>query len=79
MSGDFYDVIEAENGDVGFAVIDIAGKGIPAAMLTTMIRTTIRSEFRNTHNAARVLSMTNRELYDDMSRVESLRRHSLQC
>ncbi|MEK7439423.1 MAG: SpoIIE family protein phosphatase [Chloroflexota bacterium] len=71
MSGDFYDVIEAENGDVGFAVIDIAGKGIPAAMLTTMIRTTIRSEFRNTHNAARVLSMTNRELYDDMSRVES--------
>jgi len=71
MSGDFYDVIEAENGDVGFAVIDIAGKGIPAAMLTTMIRTTIRGQFRNTHNAAAVLSMTNRELYDDMSRIES--------
>lgn len=71
MSGDFYDVIEAENGDVGFAVLDIAGKGIPAAMLTTMIRTTIRSQFRNTHNAARVLSLTNRELYGDMSRIES--------
>ena len=71
MSGDFYDVIEAENGDVGFAVLDIAGKGIPAAMLTTMIRTTIRNQFRNTHNAARVLSLTNRELYSDMSRIES--------
>lgn len=71
MSGDFYDVIEAENGDVGFAVIDIAGKGVPAAMLTAMIRTMIRSQFRSTHNAARVLSMTNRELYDDMSRVDS--------
>ena len=71
MSGDFYDVIEADNGDVGFAVIDIAGKGVPAAMLTAMIRTMIRSQFRQTHNAAQVLSATNRELYDDMSRIDS--------
>ena len=46
VAGDYYDVIHLTGGRLGLAVADVSGKGIPAAMLTTSVRTALRAETR---------------------------------
>jgi serine phosphatase RsbU (regulator of sigma subunit) len=43
IGGDFYDVVPAPTGDVMFVLADIAGKGIPAAMLLAYTRAVFRT------------------------------------
>ncbi len=43
VGGDIYDVFEAENSKVAFAVGDVAGKGLPAAMLMGLIHGALRT------------------------------------
>jgi sigma-B regulation protein RsbU (phosphoserine phosphatase) len=38
MSGDFYHYIQYENDCIGFAIADIIGKGVPAALCMSMIK-----------------------------------------
>jgi sigma-B regulation protein RsbU (phosphoserine phosphatase) len=38
VGGDYFDYFELEGGKLGFAVGDVAGKGIAAALLTSMIQ-----------------------------------------
>ena len=38
VSGDYYDVFRLEQDKLGIAICDVAGKGIPAAMVMVMIR-----------------------------------------
>lgn len=38
VGGDYFDYFEMEGGRLGFAVGDVAGKGMPAALLTSMIQ-----------------------------------------
>ncbi|MBI2193162.1 MAG: serine/threonine-protein phosphatase [Planctomycetes bacterium] len=42
VGGDYYDIIEAPNGERIFAVADVCGKGSAAAMLMVMIRSVLR-------------------------------------
>ncbi|MBI2202158.1 MAG: serine/threonine-protein phosphatase [Armatimonadetes bacterium] len=42
MGWDYYDIIEAPNGERIFAVADVCGKGSAAAMLMVMIRSVLR-------------------------------------
>ena len=42
VSGDFYDFIPLDDNRLGIAIADVRGKGIPAALLMVMIRTTLR-------------------------------------
>lgn len=43
IGGDFYDFIHLANGGLGLAVADIAGKGVPAALMMTLSRTLLRA------------------------------------
>jgi serine phosphatase RsbU (regulator of sigma subunit) len=43
IGGDFFDYLELPNGDRGFAVADVSGKGAPAALLTAMIQGVLAS------------------------------------
>jgi serine phosphatase RsbU (regulator of sigma subunit)/HAMP domain-containing protein len=43
VGGDFYDIFEIEHGLVGITVGDISGKGINAAVLTSLVKNTIRA------------------------------------
>ncbi|NDQ57625.1 MAG: SpoIIE family protein phosphatase [Acidipila sp.] len=38
VGGDYYDVLELPAGKMGFVVLDVAGKGIPAALLASMLQ-----------------------------------------
>jgi len=44
VGGDFYDVFETEPGRVGVLIGDVAGKGIEAAVVTSLVKNTIRAE-----------------------------------
>ncbi|HEX7959821.1 MAG TPA: SpoIIE family protein phosphatase [Terriglobales bacterium] len=44
VGGDYYDFIQFDNGQIGMAVADVAGKGFSAALLTFMIHAFLRSQ-----------------------------------
>ena len=44
VGGDYYDFMQLENGHIGMAVADVAGKGFAAALLTFMIHAFLRSQ-----------------------------------
>ncbi|HEY7405280.1 MAG TPA: SpoIIE family protein phosphatase [Candidatus Angelobacter sp.] len=44
VGGDYYDFMTLDNGQIGMAVADVAGKGFAAALLTFMIHAFLRSQ-----------------------------------
>jgi sigma-B regulation protein RsbU (phosphoserine phosphatase) len=50
VGGDYYDFMQLENGRIGMAVADVAGKGFAAALLTFMIHAFLRSQALSTGN-----------------------------
>ena len=65
ISGDFYDFIPLGDGQLGIAIADVRGKGIPAALLMVMIRTALRLVCREESSPASVLKRINDLLYVD--------------
>jgi sigma-B regulation protein RsbU (phosphoserine phosphatase) len=59
VSGDFYDFIPLDNSRLGIAIADVRGKGIPAALLMVMIRTTLRLICREETSPAAALKRIN--------------------
>ena len=43
VGGDYYDVIDLGGGNIAVVVADVAGKGLPAALLMTLLRGSLRS------------------------------------
>lgn len=65
VSGDFYDFIALENGQLGIAIADIKGKGIPAALLMVMARTALRIAARELKPPHETLKKVNDFLADE--------------
>jgi sigma-B regulation protein RsbU (phosphoserine phosphatase) len=42
VGGDYYDLIEMEDGHLGFAIGDVSGKGISAALIMASLRASLR-------------------------------------
>jgi sigma-B regulation protein RsbU (phosphoserine phosphatase) len=66
VSGDLYDVFELGQGRLGFAVADVAGKGISASLLMAICRTTLRQIAPAHVSPSKVLASLNRSLAGDM-------------
>src|SRR4030095_17240713 len=43
VGGDYYDFISFDNSQLGLAIADVAGKGMPAALLMSTVQATLRS------------------------------------
>jgi phosphoserine phosphatase RsbU/P len=70
VSGDYYDFMALPNDALAFAIGDVAGKGISAALLMATIQSTMRTQLGavngNGHDpfsAAKLVSNLNRQLY----------------
>jgi hypothetical protein len=52
VGGDFYDVFEADSGRIAMVLGDVSGKGIPAALLVSVLQGAIRSSTAHDHELA---------------------------
>jgi len=67
VSGDYYDFLTISEGAVAFAIGDVAGKGISAALLMAAIQSNMRAQLTATNgngiSTASLVSNLNRQLY----------------
>lgn len=52
VGGDFYDIFEAEPGKIALVLGDVSGKGVPAALLVSVLHGAIRSATASAHELA---------------------------
>lgn len=64
IGGDFYDLFEVE-GRIAVSVGDVVGKGVPAAMLMSLVRTSFRAHAERGLEPDEVLALVNRDLARD--------------
>lgn len=65
LGGDFYDVMNLPDDNIGIAIGDVVGKGIPAALLMASVRGAIRAHVRSIYSISQIMELINRDLYQD--------------
>jgi len=64
IGGDYYDFIDLGEDQIGFVLADVAGKGIPAAILMANLHGIVRSQFtQGSTKLAQMLGSVNRLFY----------------
>ena len=71
VGGDYFDVIQLANGDLVFAINDVMGKGIPAAMFSAVTRITLHTILYTDSSPDKILTKMNSILYNDLQRAKS--------
>jgi serine phosphatase RsbU (regulator of sigma subunit)/anti-sigma regulatory factor (Ser/Thr protein kinase) len=71
VGGDFYDFVTVNDRKLTIVMGDVAGKGIPAAMLTSVTRTMLRVEAMRGEPPHSIIQQANNVLYQDLSRADS--------
>jgi phosphoserine phosphatase RsbU/P len=70
VGGDFYDWYQDGNGRLGFTLGDVMGKGLPAALLMTTVRASLKPAIRM-HDPATSVNVVASALEDDLARTRS--------
>jgi steroid delta-isomerase-like uncharacterized protein len=65
VGGDFYDFLQLVDGQIGFVVGDVSGKGMPAALVMAAARSMIRALAPTSGSPGEVLKRVNDALYPD--------------
>jgi sigma-B regulation protein RsbU (phosphoserine phosphatase) len=69
VGGDHYDLVPLDRGRIGFAIGDVMGKGMPAALLAVNLKAVVRAHLHTgEEDCGEVMSRVNRVLYDVMPR-----------
>jgi len=63
ISGDYYDVLRLPDGRLVFAIADVSGKGISAAILMSNVHAVLRVLTASGHSPSEVCSKLNRHFY----------------
>jgi serine phosphatase RsbU (regulator of sigma subunit) len=63
VSGDFYDVVPAGPNAILLAIADVAGKGVPAALLSSMLQASLRTQANTIPSVAAILNNINSLVY----------------
>lgn len=71
VGGDFYDFLQHPGGLLSFIICDVAGKGMPSALLMAMTRTVLRTRAHTSPipSPGMILTQANTDLYDDFTQV----------
>ncbi len=71
VGGDYMDAIPIGDGDVLLAIADVMGKGMPAALLATVLRTSLRARLDLAYDPGMLLTEVNRQISPDLARLDS--------
>jgi sigma-B regulation protein RsbU (phosphoserine phosphatase) len=63
IGGDFFQILPATDGGLLIVVGDVAGKGLPAALMVSVLVGAIRTEAEHTSDPARLLASLNERMY----------------
>ena len=64
VGGDFYDVIRLDRGQMGLAIADVSGKGVPAALFMMSSRTLLKGTAIGEGEPSEVVAQVNELLYE---------------
>jgi len=64
VSGDYYDFIKLNSGRIAFLICDVAGKGVAAGLVMTVIRTIVHLVADEDWRTSSVMKMINRGILD---------------
>lgn len=70
VGGDYFDFLPIGDKAVLLVVADVMGKGVPAALLATILRTTIRAHSDLAEDPGRLLTLVNRQLSVDLNNLD---------
>jgi serine phosphatase RsbU (regulator of sigma subunit)/anti-sigma regulatory factor (Ser/Thr protein kinase) len=70
VGGDFYDVITGTAGGFLFAIADVMGKGVPAAMFAAIFRSHLRARPDLLVTPGKLMKWLNRVLFADLDNVD---------
>jgi serine phosphatase RsbU (regulator of sigma subunit) len=63
VGGDYYDLVVAEDGSFYIAIADVAGKGVPAALMSSMLQAGVRTQARSGGDTNTILRNVNALIY----------------
>jgi sigma-B regulation protein RsbU (phosphoserine phosphatase) len=67
VSGDYYDVVPLADGEFLIAIGDVSGKGVPAALLMSMLRAALRTQARHHVSLAQMMTSLNQLIHESTS------------
>jgi sigma-B regulation protein RsbU (phosphoserine phosphatase) len=67
VGGDFYDVVPAGDGSFLLAIADVSGKGVPAALLSSMLQASLRTQAESRAGLGAILRGINTLLFRSTS------------
>jgi len=67
VGGDFYDLVPASDGAFYLAIADVSGKGVPAALLSSMLQASLRTQAEAVHSVSRIVENINTLVYRSTS------------
>jgi len=68
VGGDYYDFITIVDNQMGIAIADVSGKGIPAALIMASFRASLIAEIRNNYAIRTICKKVNSLLYESLER-----------
>ncbi len=63
VGGDYYDFLYPDSNSIGIAIADASGKGIPAALLISLVQASLRAEVKNKLSPPLVLANINQLIF----------------
>ncbi len=63
VSGDYYDLIEREDGRLAIIIADVSGKGMPASILASNIQAALRAQCYTCESPGLVLERINLQIH----------------
>ncbi|MDH4158583.1 MAG: serine/threonine-protein phosphatase, partial [candidate division Zixibacteria bacterium] len=67
VGGDYYDFIRIVDGQMGIAIGDVVGKGIPAALIMASFRASMIAEIRNNYSIRTICEKVNSLLVESLN------------
>ncbi len=68
VGGDYYDFIPIVDNQLGVAIGDVSGKGVPASLIMASFRASLKAEIRNNFAIRAILFKVNNLLFESMER-----------